>query len=107
MQIIVGHSAQAEREICTDVDRRDDLQDGEIGHRRQGMRLWIALAKPSQAVALVRAAVPEGWGARLLATIDPLNEDARKAFEELKLEPGAVHHLPSIVNVASYRPRVL
>jgi len=70
-------------------------------------QLWIALAKPSQAVALVRAAVPEGWGSRLLATIDPLNEDARKAFEELKLEPGAVHKLPSIVNVASYRPRVL
>ena len=61
-------------------------------------QLWIALAKPSQAVALVLAVVPEGWKARLLAKIDPLNEDAQKAFEELHLEPGGVYKLPSIVN---------
>ena len=72
-------------------------------------QLWIALAKPSQAVALVLAVVPRGWKAQLLAKIEPLNEDAQNAFEAFNLEPGAVHKLPLVVSVASfsYRPRVL
>lgn len=65
-------------------------------------QLWIALAKPSQAVALVLAVIPKGWKAKLLAQIDPLTEDALKAFEELNLEPGDVYRLPSTVNASCY-----
>jgi hypothetical protein len=31
--------------------------------------VWLALAKPSQAVTLVLAAVPEGWTARILPSV--------------------------------------
>ena len=34
--------------------------------REPRKQLWIALAKPSQALTLVLAAVPEGWTAELV-----------------------------------------
>ena len=53
--------------------------------------LWIALAKPSQALTLVLAAVPEGWTAEILNTL--LTEDQQRTFEEIGLKPGDVHRL--------------
>jgi hypothetical protein len=55
-------------------------------------QLWIAIAKPSQAITLVLAAVPEGWTAQLLDT--KLSERQQKTFAELKLKPGDVYRLP-------------
>lgn len=53
--------------------------------------IWIALAKPTQALTLVLAAVPEGWSAELLNV--QLTEKQRRAFEELNLKPGDVHKI--------------
>jgi hypothetical protein len=55
-------------------------------------QLWIALAKPSQAITLVLAAVPKGWTAELLDT--RLTEKQQKIFAELSLKPGDVYRLP-------------
>ena len=51
-------------------------------------QLWVAAAKPEQAVTLVLAEVPEGWTAVL--------SDARLKPEEaalLKMQPGDVREL--------------
>jgi hypothetical protein len=51
-------------------------------------QLWIAAAKPKQAIVLVLAAVPEGWAAAL--------SDARLKPDEaavLKMQPGEVREL--------------
>ncbi|MFK4725374.1 hypothetical protein ABIE89_006474 [Bradyrhizobium niftali] len=53
---------------------------------------WIAFAKPSQALTLVLAAVPEGWTAELLT--QPLTQQQQRLFEELNLRPGDVYRLP-------------
>src|SRR5262245_24741686 len=37
-EIVMHHLAEAEREIAQNMDGRDDLQHGQFGHRRQGMR---------------------------------------------------------------------
>ena len=51
-------------------------------------QLWAAAAKPEQAVALVLAAVPEGWSATLSDTqLKPAQIDL------LKMEPGEVREL--------------
>jgi hypothetical protein len=55
--------------------------------------IWLALAKPKQAVTLVLAAVPEGWTARILPTV--LTDKQQKTFEEVHLKPGEVYKLPS------------
>jgi hypothetical protein len=55
--------------------------------------IWLALAKPSQAVTLVLAAVPEGWTARVLPTV--LTEKQQRTFEEVNLKPGDVYRLTS------------
>jgi hypothetical protein len=56
-------------------------------------QIWLALAKPSQAVTLVLAAVPEGWTAQVLPTV--LTEKQQRTFEEVKLKPGEVYRLTS------------
>jgi hypothetical protein len=55
--------------------------------------IWLALAKPSQALTLVLAAVPEGWTAELLST--PLTEKQQRIFREINLKPGDVYRLTS------------
>lgn len=54
-------------------------------------QLWIALAKPSQALTLVLAAVPEGWTAEVV--VQPLTTRQQKLFEEINLKPGDVYKL--------------
>jgi hypothetical protein len=51
-------------------------------------QLWIAVAKPSQALTLVLAAVPEGWTAEVLDVA--LTAKQQQMFEELNLAPGDV-----------------
>jgi len=55
-------------------------------------QFWIAFAKPSQALTLVLAAVPEGWTAELV--VQPLTQEQQRLFEELNLKPGDVYRLP-------------
>lgn len=54
-------------------------------------QMWIAVAKPSQAITLVLAAAPEGSTAEVLNVA--LTTEQQKIFEELNLEPGDVHKL--------------
>ncbi|WP_375161666.1 hypothetical protein [Bradyrhizobium sp. RDT46] len=55
--------------------------------------LWLALAKPSQAVTLVLAEVPEGWTAQVIPAV--LTEKQLRMFEQVKLNPGEVYRLSS------------
>lgn len=50
--------------------------------------LWVAAAKPSQALTLVLAAVPEGWTAELV--LDRLTQQQQASLEKLNLQPGEV-----------------
>lgn len=50
--------------------------------------LWVAAAKPSQALTLVLAAVPEGWTGELV--IDRLTQQQKASLEKLNLKPGEV-----------------
>ena len=50
--------------------------------------LWVAEAKPSQALTLVLAAVPEGWTGELV--IDRLTQQQKASREKLNLKPGEV-----------------
>jgi hypothetical protein len=54
-------------------------------------QMWVALAKPNQALTLVLAAVPEGWTAKMVPAT--LTEKERRLFEEVKLKPGEVYRL--------------
>ncbi|MCC8946474.1 hypothetical protein H8A97_15465 [Bradyrhizobium sp. Arg62] len=54
-------------------------------------QVWVALAKPSQALTLVLAAVPEGWTAEILEIA--LTGEQQQMFEELNLTPGDVYRL--------------
>lgn len=54
-------------------------------------QIWIALAKPSQALTMVLAAVPKGATAKVLNVA--LTPSQQRMFEELNLEPGDVHRL--------------
>jgi hypothetical protein len=54
-------------------------------------QLWISYAKPSQAVTLVLAEVPEGWTAEILRA--EITDQQQDTFEELELMPGDVYRL--------------
>ena len=54
-------------------------------------QVWIAVAKPSQALTLVLAAATEGWTAQVLDVA--LTAEQQRLFEELKLQPGDVHRV--------------
>lgn len=58
---------------------------------RPTSQMWLALAKPNQALTLVLAAVPEGWTAEVVPAV--LTEKQQRMFEELKLEPGDVYRI--------------
>jgi hypothetical protein len=49
---------------------------------------WVAAAKPSQALTLVLAALPEGWTAELV--IGSLTQQKQASLEKLNLKPGEV-----------------
>ncbi|MET4804589.1 hypothetical protein [Bradyrhizobium sp. LB11.1] len=51
-------------------------------------QVWLALAKPRQALTLVLAAVPKGWTAKVLEV--ELTPKQQQMFEELNLAPGDV-----------------
>jgi hypothetical protein len=53
--------------------------------------MWLALAKPNQALTLVLAAVPEGWTAAAVPAV--LTEKQQRMFEELNLKPGDVYRI--------------
>ncbi|MGY8706025.1 hypothetical protein RAD16_09805 [Bradyrhizobium sp. 18BD] len=55
--------------------------------------MWLALAKPRQALTLVLAAVPEGWTAEVFPAV--LTDKQQRMFEELNLGPGDVHRIDS------------
>jgi hypothetical protein len=59
---------------------------------RPRKEFWIAAAKPSQALTLVLAAVPEGWTAELVT--NPVTQQQQAALEQLNLKPGEVCKLP-------------
>ncbi|MET4717310.1 hypothetical protein ABIF63_001416 [Bradyrhizobium japonicum] len=54
-------------------------------------QMWLALAKPNQALTLVLAAVPEGWTAAVVPAV--LTENQQRMFEELNLKPGDVYRI--------------
>ena len=54
-------------------------------------QLWVALAKPDQALTLVLTAVPEGWTAQLAS--GQLTAKQSEALRKLRLEPGKVRKL--------------
>jgi hypothetical protein len=54
-------------------------------------QMWLALAKPSQAVPLVLAAVPEGWTAEVVPAV--ITEKQQRLFEQVDLKPGEVRKL--------------
>jgi len=54
-------------------------------------QIWIALAKPDQALTLVLTDVPEGWTARV--TEVNLTGEQERMLEELSLKPGDVYRL--------------
>ncbi|MCC8964737.1 hypothetical protein H8A95_21055 [Bradyrhizobium sp. Pear76] len=54
-------------------------------------QMWLALAKPNQALTLVLAAVPEGWTAEVVPAV--LTEKQQRMFEELNLKPGDVYRI--------------
>ncbi|OKO75705.1 hypothetical protein [Bradyrhizobium sp. AS23.2] len=54
-------------------------------------QIWLALAKPNQALTLVLAAVPEGWTAEVVPAV--LTEKQQRMFEELDRNPGEVYRL--------------
>jgi len=64
--------------------RADDLG-------RSKSELWVALAKPSQALTMVLSAVPEGWTARIVN--DRLASRQLEALGNLHLKPGEVRKL--------------
>lgn len=47
--------------------------------------------KPSQALTLVLAAVPEGWTAEIVPAL--VTEKQQRLFQELNLQPGDVYKL--------------
>ena len=63
----------------------DDVGD----HPRR--QLWVAAAKPDQALTLVLAAVPEGWTGRLAT--GALTPKQLSALRELRFKAGEVWEL--------------
>lgn len=54
-------------------------------------QIWIARAKPRQALTLVLAAVPEGCTAEVMEL--PLTAEQQRTFEELNLVPGDIDRI--------------
>ncbi|WP_065756974.1 hypothetical protein [Bradyrhizobium paxllaeri] len=54
-------------------------------------QVWLALAKPSQAVTLVLAHVPEGWTAEVVPAV--LTERQLRLFREVSLKPGEIYRI--------------
>ena len=54
-------------------------------------QMWLARAKPDQAVTLVLAEVPEGWTAEVVPAV--LDERQLKLFQQVKLKPGEVYKI--------------
>ena len=55
---------------------------------RPRKEFWVAAAKPSQALTLVLAAVPECWTAELVT--DRVTQQQQASLEKLNLKPGEV-----------------
>jgi hypothetical protein len=68
---------------------------------RPRKQLWIAAAKPDQAVTLVLTAIPEGWTAELAS--GRLTRQQLAALEMLKLAPGEVREMPKLGSL-DWRP---
>ena len=60
---------------------------------RSRKQVWVAAAKPSQALTLVLMAVPEGWTAELMS--ERLTQKQQASLEKLNLKPGEVRELPA------------
>jgi hypothetical protein len=56
-------------------------------------QMWLALAKPAQALTLVLAAVPEGWTAEVVPAL--LTDKQQEMFEQLNLAPGEIYRIDS------------
>ena len=54
---------------------------------RPRKEFWVAAAKPSEALTLVLAAMPEGWTAEL---VTDLVTQQQASLEKLDLKPGEV-----------------
>ncbi|RZN32715.1 hypothetical protein CWO90_12620 [Bradyrhizobium sp. Leo121] len=54
-------------------------------------QMWVAFAKPSQALTLVLAAVPEGWTAEIVSAV--LTQQQHRLLEGRNLKPGEVYRL--------------
>jgi hypothetical protein len=68
-----------------------EVTSDQIAAGRPTRRLWVAAAKPEQALTLVLTAVPEGWTAELAS--GRLTRQQLDALEALDLKPGEVHEL--------------
>jgi hypothetical protein len=60
-------------------------------HRSAPRQLWVAAAKPSQALTLVLCAIPLGWNAEIAS--DRLTRRQLSELKKLNLEPGEVREL--------------
>ena len=60
---------------------------------RPRKQVWVAAAKPSQALTLVLMAVPEGWTAELMSERPTQKQQA--TLDKLNLKPGEVRELPA------------
>ena len=58
---------------------------------RPTKQMWLAFAKPEQALTLVLAEVPEGWTAKIVPAV--LTEKRQELFQEVKLKPGDVYRI--------------
>ena len=58
---------------------------------RPTKQLWVALAKPNQAITLVLSAVPEGWTAELVT--GQLTPKQAEALRTLQIKPGEAREL--------------
>jgi hypothetical protein len=58
---------------------------------RPRTQLWVAAAKPEQALTLVLSEVPEGWTGKLATA--HLTSKQLKAMKDLRLGPGEVYEL--------------
>jgi hypothetical protein len=58
---------------------------------RPRRQLWVAVAKPEQAITLVLTAVPEGWTGKLAT--GHLTPKQQAAMRDLRLKPGEVYEL--------------
>lgn len=53
-------------------------------------QLWVAAAKPNQAITLVLAVIPEGWTAALA---QHLTRTQLEGLDKLNVKPGEVRRL--------------